>query len=89
MRQLRHFVAVGAVDAHFAVAQLVFRQADGGFALFPLQTSVEDKRLLLMTNDAANLQTAKRPAVAERIDSLQHAGFAATVCANQEVKAGG
>jgi hypothetical protein len=41
-----------------------------------------------VANHATNLQTAKRPAVAERIDGFQHAGFAAAVRANQEVKAG-
>jgi hypothetical protein len=29
-------MAVGAIDAHFAVAQLVFGQADGGFPRFTL-----------------------------------------------------
>ena len=82
-------MAVSAVDTNLAVALLIFRQADRYFSLFALQAAVQDKGLLLVTNHAANLQTAKRPAVAERIDSLQHAGFAATVCANQEVKAGG
>jgi hypothetical protein len=48
---------------------------------------VQNKGFLLVANHAANLQTAKRPAVAERIDGFQHAGFAAAVRANQEVKA--
>ena len=82
-------MAVGAVDAHLTVALLVFGQADGSFPLRPLQTPVQDKGFLLVANDATNLQTAKRPTVAERIDGLKHAGFAAAVCANQEVKARG
>jgi len=41
-----------------------------------------------VANDAANLQTAKRPTMAERIDGFQDAGFAAAVGANQEIKAG-
>ena len=65
MRQLRHFVAVGAVDTHLAVALFVFGQADGGFPLFALQTPVQNKRILLVADHATNLQTAKRPAVAE------------------------
>ena len=82
-------MAIGAVDAHLAVALLVFGQADGGFPLCALQTPVQNKRFLLVANHATNLQTAKRPAVAERIDGFQHAGFAAAVRANQEVKARG
>ncbi|STW66840.1 Uncharacterised protein [Klebsiella pneumoniae] len=88
MRQLRHFVAVGAVDTHLAVALFVFGQADGGFPLFALQTAMQNKRILLVADHPANLQTAKCPAVAKRVDSFQHAGFAAAVRANQEVKAG-
>ncbi|SQC09503.1 Uncharacterised protein [Klebsiella pneumoniae] len=88
MRQLRHFVAVGAVDTHLAVALFVFGQADGGFPLFALQTAMQNKRILLVADHSANLQTAKCPAVAKRVDSFQHAGFAAAVRANQEVKAG-
>ena len=88
MRQLRHFVAVSAVDAHLAVTLFVFGQADGGFPLFALQAAVQDKSLLLVADHPANLQTTKRPAMTERIDSFQHAGFAAAVRANQEVKAG-
>jgi hypothetical protein len=50
---------------------------------------VQNKGFLLVANHATNLQTAKRPTVAERIDGFQHAGFAAAVRANQEVKARG
>ena len=82
-------MAIGAVNAHLAVALLVFGQANGGFPLCALQTPVQNKRILLVANHATNLQTAKRPAVAERIDGFQHAGFAAAVRANQEVKARG
>src|SRR5690606_4962433 len=89
VRQLRDLVTVGAIDAHFAVALFVFGQADGGFPLCALQTSMQNKRVLFMANHAAWLQTAKRPAMAERIDGFEHAGFAAAVGANQEVKAGG
>ena len=49
---------------------------------------MENKRLLLMANDATNLQTAKRPTMAERIDGFQHAGFATAVGTYQKVKAG-
>ncbi len=79
---------VRAIDAHGTAAQLIFGQADGRFMIRALQTPVQNKRLLLMTNDAARLQTAERPAMTERVDRFQHAGFAATVRANQEVKAG-
>ena len=82
-------MAIGAVDAHLAVTLLIFGQADGGLSLLSLQTPVQNKRILLVANYATNLQTAKRPAVAERIDGFQHAGFAAAVRANQEVKARG
>ena len=82
-------MAVGAVDAHLAVALLVFGQADGGFPLGTLQAPMQHKRILLVANHAANLQTAKRPAMTERIDGFQHAGFAAAVRANQEIKARG
>ncbi|MNP45655.1 hypothetical protein D3C76_1395940 [compost metagenome] len=82
-------MSVGAVDAHLAVTLLVFGQADGGFMILALQTPMQDERLLLVANHAANLQTAKRPTMAERIDGFQHAGFAAAVGANQEIKAGG
>ena len=57
--------------------------------LFALQAAVQDKSLLLVADHPANLQTTKRPAMTERIDSFQHAGFAAAVRANQEVKARG
>ena len=79
---------VGTVDTHLAVAQLIFRQADRYFTLFTLQATVQDKGLLFVTNHAANLQTTKRPTMAERIDSFKYAGFAAAVGANQEIKAG-
>ncbi|SVM49211.1 Uncharacterised protein [Klebsiella pneumoniae] len=49
---------------------------------------MQNKGLLFVTNHAANLQTAKRPPVAERVDSFKYAGFAAAVGANQEIKAG-
>ena len=49
---------------------------------------MQNKRILLVADHSANLQTAKCPAVAKRVDSFQHAGFAAAVRANQEVKAG-
>ncbi len=49
---------------------------------------MENKCLLLMANDATNLQTANRPTMAERIDVFQHAGFATAVGTNQKVKAG-
>lgn len=80
---------VGTIDTHLAVALLIFCQADRYFSLFALQATVQDKGLLLVTNHAANLQTTKRPTVAKRVDSFKHAGFAAAVGANQEVKAGG
>jgi len=82
-------VAIGAVDAHLAVAMLVFGQPDGRLVLFAVQSTMKHERFLLVANNATNLQTAKRPAVAERIDGFQHAGFAAAVRANQEVKARG
>ncbi|MNI48151.1 hypothetical protein D3C73_1027050 [compost metagenome] len=75
-------MTVSAVNAHFAVTQLVFGQANRGFTLGALQTPVEYKRLLLVANDAANLHTAKRPTVTERINSFQHAGFTAAVSAD-------
>ncbi len=49
---------------------------------------MENKRLLLVANDATNLQTAKRPTMAERIDGFQHAGFATAVGTYPKVKAG-
>ncbi|MNS70562.1 hypothetical protein D3C72_1039070 [compost metagenome] len=82
-------MAVGAVDTHFAVAQLVFRQANRGFTLAALKSSVQHECVLLVTNNATNLQAAKRTTMAKRVDGFQHAGFAATVRANQEIKAGG
>ena len=88
MSQLSHFMPIGTVDTHLAVALLIFRQADRYFSLFSLQATVQNKGLLFVTNHAANLQTAKRPPVAERVDSFKYAGFAAAVGANQEVKAG-
>ncbi|MNZ66284.1 hypothetical protein D3C78_845040 [compost metagenome] len=88
-RQFSHFMAVGAVDAHFAVAQLVFRQANRGFTLAALKPTVQDKSILFVADNATNLQATKRTAVAERVDGFQHAGFAAAVSANQEIKAGG
>ncbi len=81
-------MAVGAVDAHLAVALLVFGQANGGFPLSPLQTTVQNKGFLLVADDATNLQTAKRPAVAERVDGLKHAGLPLPF-APTEVKARG
>ena len=88
MRQFRHFVAVATVNTNLAVALFIFSQANGDFTLFALQASVQHERLLLMANHPANLQAAKRPTVAERIDGLEHTGFAAAVGANQKVKAG-
>lgn len=82
-------MTVGAVDAHFAVAELIFGQANGDFARFGLQTPVQDKRLLLMANNATNLQAAKRPTMPEGVDRLQHAGLPAAVSAHQKVKARG
>ena len=82
-------MAVSTVDTNLAVALLVFGQTDGRFTLLALQTPVQNKGFLFVANDAANLQTAKRPSVAERVDGLKHAGFTAAVRANQEIKARG
>lgn len=79
-------MSVAAVNADFALPGAIFTEPDGELALLAFQPAMQHKGGLIVPNYPSRLQTAKRTSVAQRIDRLKHAGFAATVRAHQKIK---